>query len=87
MNEEEIHQRIRAIELRNQRVERDKAWERSWMRRMVITAITYGTAGLWLVLIGDAFPWFKAIIPAGGYLLSTFSLPLVKQWWLRHYEK
>ncbi|MDP3880608.1 MAG: hypothetical protein Q8Q32_00280 [bacterium] len=72
---------IEEIKARNRRVELDKAWETSWTRRLFIGAITYAIAGIWLVWIGDSSPWLKAFVPSGGYILSTLSLPILKNWW------
>ena len=77
----DIEKEIVEIKERNSRVEIDKAWERSWTRRLFIAAATYVIAGIWLVMIEDSFPWPKAFVPAVGYLLSTLSLPFVKKWW------
>jgi hypothetical protein len=68
---------------RNKRVEADKAWETSWVRRGFIMCITYITASLFLWLIANEQPLINALVPTGGYLLSTFSLPAIKNLWLR----
>lgn len=78
---ESIEERIQIIEDRNRRVELDKAWERSWTRRLFIALVTYIIAGIWLLVIHDAKPLLKALIPTAGYILSTLSLPIVKKWW------
>ncbi len=80
----EIEKEIEIIKERNSRVETDKAWEVSWVRRLFISASTYVIAGIWLVVINDSLPWLKAFVPAGGYLLSTLSLPFVKKWWVKN---
>jgi hypothetical protein len=67
---------------RNKRVETDKAWETSFTRRGFIMVITYCTASLFLFVIGNPQFWANAIVPAAGYLLSTLSLPSIKQWWI-----
>lgn len=81
-----LEQEVEIIKQRNKRVEADKAWEVSWTRRLFIAASTYVIAGIWLMLIRDTYPWLKAFVPTGGYLLSTLSLPFVKQWWVAHYR-
>lgn len=73
---------IELVKKRNERVEQEKAWETSWTRRISIAAGTYIIAGFWLVVIRDSYPWLKAFVPAGGYLLSTLSLPFIKNWWI-----
>lgn len=75
-------QSIEEILARNSRVESDKAWETSKTRRLIIAAITYLTATAFLKLIGNDAPFINALVPVGGYLLSTLSLPLAKNWWL-----
>jgi len=78
---EELSQEIELIKERNRRVEIDKNWEISWTRRLLIAAITYLTAAVWLVLIGDSYPVMKAFVPAVGYILSTLSVPFCKKMW------
>ncbi len=78
-----IEQEILEIQERNRRVEMDKAWEVSWTRRLSIAIATYLIASIWLVLIDDAKPFLKALVPTVGYLLSTLSLPIVKRHWIR----
>lgn len=70
---------------RNARVEADKAWETSKTRRAIIVAITYLVAVAFMKKIGVEDYFLSACIPTGGYLLSTLSLPIIKQWWLKHY--
>lgn len=76
-----------AIKERNKRVELDKAWETSKTRRAIIALLIYTVAALFMYRLGVADPLLNALIPTGGYLLSTLSLPIVKQWWRKHYEK
>lgn len=83
----DIEQEIQAIRERNVRVESDKAWETSVTRRLSIAGATYLIASVWLIIIDGTNVWLKAVVPTGGYLLSTLSLPYVKCWWLRNYRK
>ncbi|MBI2355696.1 MAG: hypothetical protein HYV13_00635 [Candidatus Doudnabacteria bacterium] len=83
----DIEKEIGLIKERNRKVEADKAWEISWTRRLFITAVIYIIAGVWLVLIHEAYSWLKAFVPAVGYLFSTFSLPILKSWWSKAPEK
>lgn len=80
-------QSIEDILKRNSRVELDKAWEVSLTRRVVIAAITYLTAVAFLTLIDNNSPFINALVPTGGYLLSTLSLPFIKNWWLERRAK
>jgi hypothetical protein len=34
--------------------------------------------------IGNSEPFKNALVPAGGYLLSTLSLVFMKEWWSRN---
>ena len=77
-----IEQEIQNIKERNQKVENDKAWEKSWTRRIFIAIMTYVIAIVWLVMISDTMPALKALVPALGYLLSTLSLSFLKSWWM-----
>lgn len=79
-NHDEI---IEQVLKRNKRVEADKAWETSKTRRGCIMLMTYLTASLFLYLIGNDAFWVNALVPMGGYLLSTLSLPPLKRWWLK----
>jgi len=76
-----LEDRVAAIEARNAKVQIDKAWETSFWRRSLISIITYVVAGLLLGLMGSDNPWFSAFIPVVGYLLSTLTLPFVRQQW------
>lgn len=79
---EKIKKEIEAIKKRNRSVEIDKAWEKSWTRRIFIAILTYLIALWWMRTIGESLIFLKACIPTGGYLLSTLSLPFVKNIWL-----
>lgn len=74
---------ITSIQARNKRVELDKAWETSMTRRSLIALVTYLVATLFMYRIGVSEPWLNALVPTGGYLLSTLSLPIIKKWWLK----
>jgi len=76
---------IEKIVERNQRVELDKAWETSKTRRGLVALITYAVAALFMYRIGVSDPLVNALVPTGGYLLSTLSLSFIKQWWIKKY--
>lgn len=76
-------ERFKAIEERNARVESDKAWEISWTRRGLIAGITYICAFILLNILGHEGAWKHALVPVMGYLLSTLSLPMIKEIWLK----
>ncbi len=73
---------IEKIKARNRRVEADKAWETSKTRAVFITLSIYLLAVLLMLLTGTANPLFNASVPALGYLLSTSTYGILKNWWL-----
>lgn len=77
-----IEKRIAEIEKRNTKVEMDKAWETSWVRRGLLVLFTYLSVGFYLQAINISNPWLNAIVPSLGFLLSTLTLPFFKQWWM-----
>lgn len=80
---EELSLEIEKIKERNKRVELDKAWEISTTRKFSIIILTY----IVMVLVMDALkmqkPLTNAIIPTLGFALSTFSMKLIKIFWLK----
>ncbi len=78
---------LEKINERNRRVENDKAWEVSKVRRGIISLFTYVVACFFLYSIGNESPYINALVPVGGYLLSTLSLPVIKKWWIQKYGK
>lgn len=79
---------LAAIHERNKKVEAQKGWETSKTRRAFIACVTYATAFIYMDVAlaepaSDAF--MHAFVPTGGYLLSTFSLPLIKDRWIQRF--
>lgn len=70
---------------RNNKVEANKAWETSKTRRFVIAVITYIVATFFMWRIGVTEPFVNALVPTGGYILSTLSLMFIKKIWLKIY--
>jgi len=80
---QKLEKEIEDIQARNRRVEVDKAWETSVARRVFIGISTYILITLFMIIIGMDRPFVSAIIPAVAYLISTFSLGVLKSWWLK----
>ncbi len=80
---QDLERRVRVIEKRNTRVELDKRWETSWIRRLAVIIFTYVAIGLYLQIIHVTNPWLNAIVPAVGFFLSTLTLSVVKQYWMK----
>ncbi len=87
MQIEELNNRLKKIESRNRHVERDKAWETSNTRKVLIVAFTYTSIALYLKFVVRIDPWINAIVPAVGFLLSTLTLPYFKTLWEKHFYK
>jgi len=79
----DIEKRIGLIEERNRRVEKDKAWETSLFRKVVIAGLTYGVIVLFFVFAGLDKPLVNSIVPTVGFILSTLSLGLFRKVWER----
>jgi hypothetical protein len=84
---DELEERVAKLESRNKSVELNKAWETSYTRRVLIIFFTYISIALYLKFIVGIDPWINAIVPAIGFLLSTFSLPFFKKQWSKYLYK
>ena len=80
-----LEERVEKIEQRNKKVELDKAWEGSWTRKLILILFTYLAVGLYLNVINVQNPWINAIVPSLGFLLSTLTLPLIKNLWIKNF--
>ena len=78
----ELEKRISNIEKRNKRVEGDKAWETSTLRKILIIVLTYIFAVLYLKIADTINPFFGAVVPCVGFFLSTQTLNIIKKNWL-----
>lgn len=79
----DLEKRISDIEERNKRVENDKAWETCLLRKILIITMTYIFAVLYLKIADTTNPYFGAIVPCAGFYLSTQSINIVKNIWLK----
>ena len=78
----ELEKEIAAIKARNKRVEKDKAWETSWTRRICIAILTYVVVVLYSFTISKiSNVWLSSLVPVIGFTLSTLSLGLVRKIW------
>ena len=78
----DLEKRIELIEERNKRVENDKAWETSLLRKILILIMTYVFAVLYLKIADTTNPYLGAIVPCAGFYLSTQSIDFIKKVWL-----
>lgn len=84
---EELAKRLTAVEERNRRVEKDKAWEGSLTRRALLIIFTYVSIGLYFSFISVDRPWINAVVPSLGFLLSTLTLPYFKEIWIKYFHR
>lgn len=74
-----LEERIARLEARNRRVEADKAWETSWIRRLSIALLTYITVVFYLHFVVHIDPWVNALVPVIGFSLSTLTISQLKK--------
>ncbi len=84
---DQLQQALTAIKERNERVELEKAWEVSWVRRISITIVTFVITFAYMKLTNQEPLWLGSIVPAFGYLISTVSIPYMKEFWVNHSYK
>ena len=78
----DFEKEINEIKERNKRVETDKAWETSWVRRICICVLTYLVVVLYSWIISQiSNVCLSSIVPVIGFTLSTLSLKLVRKVW------
>ncbi len=78
----ELERRVTQIEQRNVRVEKDKAWETSMTRIVVVSVLTYVVAVLAFWMLGNRQFFLSALVPTAGFILSVQTVPMVKRWWM-----
>jgi len=86
MNNDEIEQLkkdIQEIKERNARVEKDKAWETSLARKILITVLTYIVIVLFFFFAKLPEPFLNAVVPTVAFVLSTASIPFFKRIWVK----
>ncbi len=76
-----LEQEILEINLRNKKVELNKAWETSKTRKISILIITYLIMVLVFWGMNVENPLLNALVPTLGFLLSTFSVSVVRKVW------
>lgn len=80
--EKEFQKEIEKIKERNKKVEKDKAWETSYTRKICIAILTYIIVVIYSYLISNINNIFlSSLVPVIGFLLSTSSLKLIRNIW------
>ena len=83
----DFEKEINLIKERNKKVELDKAWETSWARKVLIAVLTYIVIVIFFYFAKLPNPFVGAIVPTLGFVISTFSIPLFKKWWIKTKDK
>lgn len=82
MENKEIENEIQKIKLRNKKVELDKAWETSWIRRICICILTYIVVIIYSYIVRNYDNIFlSSLVPVIGFTLSTLSLKYIRKIW------
>lgn len=85
---EKLQTEINKIKVRNKRVEKDKEWETSWFRKILIMILTYIVVVVFFFFAKLPKPFINAIVPAMAFILSTLSISFFKKWWMeKKYRK
>ena len=78
----DFEKEITEIKERNKRVEKDKAWETSWTRKICIMVLTYIVVIIYSYFIREFDNiLLSSMVPVIGFTLSTLSLKLVRKIW------
>lgn len=80
---EELQNQINEIQERNKKVETDKTWETSWIRKIIVLVLTYLVIVIFLLISELPSPFINAIVPALAFVISTLTLSLFKKIWLK----
>lgn len=83
MTTQKLEKEIEKIKERNIRVEKDKTWETSWTRKIAVAVSTYVIVLLFFLMTNAQRPFVSALVPAIGFLLSTASIDILKNWWIK----
>ena len=86
MIEKDFQKQIDEIKERNKKVEKDKAWETSWVRKIIVAILTYIVIVIFFYFAGLPKPFLNSIVPTLAFVLSTLSLPYFKKIWLKKYK-
>jgi antibiotic biosynthesis monooxygenase (ABM) superfamily enzyme len=81
-----LQKEIDAIKARNKKVEADKAWETSWTRKLIVLLLTYIVVVIVFLVVKLPDPFLNAIIPSVAFVLSTLTVPIVKDWWIKRFN-
>jgi hypothetical protein len=79
----QLQKEIDTLKERNHHVEKDKAWETSWTRRLIILLLTYIVILVFFLMTDLPDPYLNSIVPTTAFVLSTSSLHIFKKIWFK----
>ena len=83
----DLEKEIKKIKQRNKRVEADKEWETSRVRKILIAILTYAVIVSFFFAANLPKPFINSIVPSAAFILSTLTLPIFRKLWLEHIHK
>ena len=85
MSNEELENEIKKIKERNKRVELDKKWETSLIRKICICILTYIVVIIYSYIVRNYDNiFFSSLVPVIGFTLSTLSLKYIRNIWEKY---
>lgn len=84
---QKLKNEIEEIKRRNVRVEIEKAWEISLARKIIVSILTYVVIVLFFIFVDLDRPFTNAIVPTLGFIVSTFSIGVFKNFWINWKNK
>lgn len=85
---EDLELEIEQIKKRNKRVELDKAWETSTVRKICICCLTYIVVVIYSIIIkNNGSVFLSSLVPVIGFILSTLSLKFVRNLWEKNRKR
>ena len=88
MKNNDIEMELKNIKQRNKRVELDKSWETSTVRKIIICILTYLIVLIYSFLVKRFDSIFlTSLVPVIGFALSTLSLKYIRKIWEKSYMK
>ena len=88
MDNNELKMEIEKIKERNKKVELDKAWETSFVRRLCICILTYVVVVIYSIITKNVTNiWISSLVPVIGFTLSTLSLRIIRKIWEKRNKK
>lgn len=80
---DELQNQINQIKERNRRVEADKGWETSWVRKIVLLILTYIVIAIFFYAAELPKPFINALVPSLAFVISTSTLFFFKRIWIK----